>query len=884
MPLPSLKSPRSLQEATKEASKKQALLKVNPRPPERPDDAEGAPTPPQTVPPTIDGTRQDASRPVWAISTTTSPRSPSNGGLRGSEERLRSKDMECGSPMADRAVSCQSEMTEKTLMDDDPSERPSGVPFFETESFASGKGSEKTRHVNVISRASARLALGRCPGDDSESYGQQSRAVSRIEPGGTFVDVAAMKERMRQNLVKKKYNVQDLYKKDGIWQKLARDAQIEQFTLGTIIINALWISIDTDHNDSELLLDAHWVFQLAENGFCAFFFFEWLTRLLAFRRKRDCLMDGWMLFDGLMVSLMILETWVFCSLVLLMSSDDNFAGDASVMRIARLLRLSRMCRMARLLRAMPELFILMKGLFAAARSVFFTLVMLCIILFVFGIAFTQLTAKTQLGLTYFAKVPNSMYFLLIHGTLLLSTDYKVMEIAAESEAIVSPFVLNTIYMFFILLTAILLMNMLIGVLCEMVSVVAAAEKEQLLGNYVGSKVHQVMALIDEDGGGTISREEFMMILDNADAMQAMAEAGVDVVGLVDFADFIFGEDDDYDPSGGSGEQVELTPGEFLDVIMQLRGSNNSTVKDVVDLRKFIRSALSATNQSLSNHTRKIDILHTLCRSVSERLDTQVQLSTELKTLVKNLSDVHEKAGRQALLPAGGGAMRSTSSSASPRSVRARGQRERKAASAERGGRGSPSPSKEKSEGGNVADGAAPQWTRLDDGTGSGQLEPGDSGVVPPKVSGGAYVMVPTDIIKGGGDRTGAELKTGDDSQLIDLKGRWCVIEAGDVRQMADKLYCLLQRRTMTLDQTMVQFQMPATPPSGGPGSGEQPRPAASQAVEDNGAIPKDRSTPGNQTMPGHERNTSVKAVEAEPGETSAMPDPSRCLGSSSPPT
>merc|ERR1719183_759108 len=53
------------------------------------------------------------------------------------------------------------------------------------------------------------------------------------------------------------------------------------------------------------------------------------------------------------------------------------------------------------------------------------------------------------------------------------------------------------------------------------------------------------------------------------------EIGVDVVGLVDFADFIF------------KDGVELSFPEFMEIVLQLRGSNMSTVRDVVDLRKFM---------------------------------------------------------------------------------------------------------------------------------------------------------------------------------------------------------------------------------------------------------------------------------------------------------
>merc|ERR1719265_1301878 len=116
---------------------------------------------------------------------------------------------------------------------------------------------------------------------------------------------------------------------------------------------------------------------------------------------------------------MVLETWVM-TLVMVMSGGGGGGGmgNASILRIARLLRLSRMARMARLLRAMPELMVLIKGMLAATRSVFFTLCLLILIMYVFAIAFTQLTDGTSLGKNHFGNVAESMYTLLVHGALL----------------------------------------------------------------------------------------------------------------------------------------------------------------------------------------------------------------------------------------------------------------------------------------------------------------------------------------------------------------------------------------------------------------------------------------------------------------------------------
>merc|ERR1740138_970334 len=85
--------------------------------------------------------------------------------------------------------------------------------------------------------------------------------------------------------------------------------------------------------------------------------------------------------------------------------------------------------------------------------------------------------------------------------------------------------------------------------------------------------------IDADGDQRIARQEFEALLELPGAAKAIQEVGVDVVGLMDFTDFIF------------KDGKELSFPDFMDILLQLRGSNTATVKDVVDLRKLFVSEL-----------------------------------------------------------------------------------------------------------------------------------------------------------------------------------------------------------------------------------------------------------------------------------------------------
>merc|ERR1719210_703375 len=102
---------------------------------------------------------------------------------------------------------------------------------------------------------------------------------------------------------------------------------------------------------------------------------------------------------------MILETWVLAVVLAFAGANETKTGgnlsNTSILRLFRLVRLARMARMAKLVHLMPEMMILIKGMMVATQTVFYTLCLLCLIVYIFGIAFMQLTRSTPLQESYF---------------------------------------------------------------------------------------------------------------------------------------------------------------------------------------------------------------------------------------------------------------------------------------------------------------------------------------------------------------------------------------------------------------------------------------------------------------------------------------------------
>merc|ERR1712217_464501 len=199
----------------------------------------------------------------------------------------------------------------------------------------------------------------------------------------------------------------------------------------------------------------------------------------------------------------------------------------------------------------------------------------------------QLSVGTKFGSKYFPSVSESMCTLLLDGTFLDSTGTILAAIRKESIICTIMFMLLTVC------ASLVLLNMLVGVLCEVVSAVAATETESLAVAYVKDQVRIILADVDENHDGLVSREEFKHIVEHPDACDALTAVGVDVVALVSYADFIFQSDDK-----GQEFDKQLDFNDFMDLVLKLRGDQAATVRDIVELRRFIHAESTHRNIKL----------------------------------------------------------------------------------------------------------------------------------------------------------------------------------------------------------------------------------------------------------------------------------------------
>jgi hypothetical protein len=245
-----------------------------------------------------------------------------------------------------------------------------------------------------------------------------------------------------------------------------------------------------------------------------------------------------------------------------------------------------------MLRSLPELMIMIKGMVSAAASVSYTMGLLLLITYIFSIALRNLVKEGQeIEEKYLSSVPEAMHNLLVFATLLDNLADFVFDVKAENTPC---FILTWLY---IALAALTVMNMLIGVLCEVISAVAEEEKESMMVDKVHDKFADVVKSLDKDGSGMLSWDEFQQIMDMPDAIDALESVNVDVEVMVDMAEDFFFDD---------GEKVDVSFECFMEMVLDLRGGQSASVENIMTLAKRFNKKFFAVKQRIDTFDDRID--------------------------------------------------------------------------------------------------------------------------------------------------------------------------------------------------------------------------------------------------------------------------------------
>eukprot|EP00931_Biecheleriopsis_adriatica_P067235 TRINITY_DN41405_c0_g1_i1.p1 TRINITY_DN41405_c0_g1~~TRINITY_DN41405_c0_g1_i1.p1 ORF type:complete len:630 (-),score=123.02 TRINITY_DN41405_c0_g1_i1:20-1861(-) len=390
----------------------------------------------------------------------------------------------------------------------------------------------------------------------------------------------------------------DRYDEQSCAAKLVKHSAFEHFTMSVLFLNTVWIGICTDFNNgSDIGPHGAMIFAIVDNFICAVFTFEIVARFLAFKIKFDALQEFWFMFDMLLVLTMVWETWLDGLMSLLLGAKparDTYGHTSAVssLRILRILRILRAARLIRLIRMVPELACIVKSMGAACRGMLVVLVFLLLVVYVFAILLCQLLSGQEVAAGRFDYVLEAMNFMMLQVLCGFDSDLvmKMLDFSWTAYAL---------WLTFVVLASLMVLNMLVGMLCEVVSAAAEYEKEAI----ALKELEYAIELLDTDGSCSIASDELDDLLNTPSMIRKLDELGIDVSAFMEFAHFVF------------EDRPELTLTDFAAMMVQFRGTKQATVKDIVDLRKYVTMEVSHLEKLLLENSERLMSSGASCQQV-----------------------------------------------------------------------------------------------------------------------------------------------------------------------------------------------------------------------------------------------------------------------------
>mmetsp|Transcript_8872 Transcript_8872/g.19812 ORF Transcript_8872/g.19812 Transcript_8872/m.19812 type:complete len:577 (+) Transcript_8872:103-1833(+) len=440
-------------------------------------------------------------------------------------------------------------------------------------------------------------------------------------PKLAFAEADQHKDVDLMDIAQDKEDIEAAKLNNTIFGRIAKDKRFEIATMAVISLNSLIIGYDADYTarftrpDGLYDADQPKQFIVFELFFSLYFSAELAIRFLAFRRKCHCFFDKWFMFDSLLVLMMVAETFIIETVVISMTGDGSPIAGAGVLRLLRLLRVTRM---SRLMRSFPDLVVIIKGLAASVRSVFWTAVIMVMMTYTWAILFTSQyhqgrdsdedilccgdpDCREETGLmlyfdnsqpktindcvvqSFFGSLGKSMASLLVMGSVL-------DDVSACSDSLRRSSSPHNIIFFilYIILASFTMLNMLTGILVGVVNATAEGEKIKASADKLREAIKTIVQQLDRNEDGEISRCEFEKLQRDKRVMQSLKALDIDTKEIQQYTEFFF-------PPRPDGLEATVSMHDMTEAMLRTRPGSTVSALDLASMKHtFVRSFLEAS--------------------------------------------------------------------------------------------------------------------------------------------------------------------------------------------------------------------------------------------------------------------------------------------------
>jgi len=250
------------------------------------------------------------------------------------------------------------------------------------------------------------------------------------------------------------------------------------------------------------------------------FTLELVLRMLhqgsAFFCNRD---SGWNIFDAVIVGISLLEG------IVLFIAESGTTSNFTYMRMIRLARTFRILRIIRIITFFQPLRLLLLSVLSTLRSLFWTVLLLMLILYMFGVLFTQASnghlAPTLKGHHVVAEADLRKYYGSVGRSVY--TLFKSITSGVDWQTVVEPlqeihWSWTTLFVLYIAFSYFAVLNVVTGVFCQTAIESAIKDQEEVKLAQENSKqtyIEQLTELfqdVDTDGSGELTIDEFEDLL------------------------------------------------------------------------------------------------------------------------------------------------------------------------------------------------------------------------------------------------------------------------------------------------------------------------------------------------------------------------------------
>jgi voltage-gated sodium channel len=393
--------------------------------------------------------------------------------------------------------------------------------------------------------------------------------------------------------------------------------QCQLFIGFVIVVNALFIGLETDMNkpDGSMHKDQLWF--VMENVFVCIFVVEMIVKISC--HQLEYFKQVWNLIDFGLVMMAIVDVWI----LKVLNSEGNMKS-VSVLRVVRMLRLVRLIR---LFRVFKELWLVVSGLIESMRTLGWVSILLVLFVYVCGIFVTmqighnpeqydeyKLLSGGWDHQEYFGTVTRSMYTL-----------FQVITLESWSSGIARHVITNQpsmllFFLVFLMFTHYGLLNIVVGVIVEMTLSAARRNEEKIKQEQDKEQkrtlehLKDIFKLADEDGSGDLDRGEFFRCLQNPTVEKKMKLIQLPLAEARNLFEVL-------DADG----QGSLSIDEFIGGCLRLKGSAKS--KDLLSVQlqvECLAKKMDEMEVTLGQNERKMEALDKVTLQMSRRYESSIE--------------------------------------------------------------------------------------------------------------------------------------------------------------------------------------------------------------------------------------------------------------------